>query len=447
MRREFDMRRGIDRLAALFGLPAPASRSHYPSPALRERVPPGEAWRRVRVSPRLNPEAGCGCRRGHPLRGAEEVDGRCMRIAFYAPLKPPDHPVPSGDRRVAGLLLDALRAAGHQPFIASRLRLYDGRGDPARQARLAELGAGTAGLLLRRWRRDPAAAPDLWFTYHLYYKAPDWLGPAVSAALGIPYVVAEASSAPKRAGGAWDIGQRAVEQALCRADAVLGLNPADRDCVLPLLRDPHRWVAFPPFLDARQYAAGRLSRPPSSPPRLIAVAMMRRGDKLESYRLLAASLGLLSDLDWSLEIVGDGEARGEVAAALAPFGARIRWRGALDEAAVAAALADSDLFVWPAINEAFGMALLEAQASGLPVVAGASGGVSGIVTDRESGLLVPPGDPIAFAAALRHLILDPDRRAAMGAAARARVRREHDLPAAAARLRAILARLRERRAA
>jgi glycosyltransferase involved in cell wall biosynthesis len=93
------------------------------------------------------------------------------------------------------------------------------------------------------------------------------------------------------------------------------------------------------------------------------------------------------------------------------------------------------------------MALLEAQASGLPVVAGASGGVCGIVANRETGLLVPPGDPVALAAALRPLIRDPGRRAAMGAAARERVRREHDLPAAASRLRAILARLGQRRAA
>ena len=119
--------------------------------------------------------------------------------------------------------------------------------------------------LLRQWRRDPAAAPDLWFTYHLYYKAPDGLGPAISAALGIPYVVAEASSAPKRAGGPWDIGQRAVERALRRADAVLGLNPADRDCVVPLLRDPGRWIAFPPFLDARSYAVARGHTPRHRP--------------------------------------------------------------------------------------------------------------------------------------------------------------------------------------
>src|SRR2546425_1087986 len=199
-----------------------------------------------------------------------------MRIAFYAPLKPPDHPVPSGDRRIARLFLDALRLAGHEPFVASRLRSFDASGDPARQTHLAALGRRTAERLVRRWQEAPETAPGLWFTYHLYYKAPDWLGPAVSAALGIPYVVAEASHAAKRATGPWALGHRAVEQALHRADAVIGLNSADRAGVLPLLRQPQRWFALPPFLDARGYPARRLR--PGDAPRLIAVAMMRPGD-------------------------------------------------------------------------------------------------------------------------------------------------------------------------
>src|SRR5438128_1895241 len=124
-----------------------------------------------------------------------------MRIAFYAPLKPPDHPVPSGDRRMAQLFLDAWRHAGHEPFLASRLRNYDGAGDPLRQARLVRISRGWAARLLRQWQEQRDTAPGLWFTYHLYYKAPDWLGPVVSAALGIPYVIAEASWAPKRAAG------------------------------------------------------------------------------------------------------------------------------------------------------------------------------------------------------------------------------------------------------
>jgi glycosyltransferase involved in cell wall biosynthesis len=174
---------------------------------------------------------------------------------------------------------------------------------------------------------------------------------------------------------------------------------------------------------------------------------MRPGDKLASYRLLGAALAGLLDLEWSLDVVGDGAARAEVETALAPLGARVRYRGALDDTAVAAALAEADLMVWPAVNEAFGMALLEAQASGLPLVAGDSGGVGGVVTSEVTGLLVMPGDAVAFAAATRRMILDTAARTAMGEAARAKVLREHDLPVAAAWLAAAIERVGRVRAA
>jgi glycosyltransferase involved in cell wall biosynthesis len=360
-----------------------------------------------------------------------------VRIAFYAPLKPPDHPVPSGDRELARLFLRALARAGHEPFLAARLRSYDRLGDPRRQARLARLG----DRLARRFcRHCHAAPPDLWFTYHLYHKAPDWIGPAVADALGIPYMVAEASHAQKQEAGPWGPGHRAVAAAIRRADAVIGINPADRAGVLPLLIDPARWVAFPPFLDAAAFGPNpdQHRRAAGGPPRLITVAMMREGSKLASYRLLGAALRRLLDLPWSLEIVGDGPARDAAAAALTGLGGRLRWTGELDARAVAARLAMADLFVWPAIGEALGMALLEAQASGLPVVAGAEGGVGTIVISGVSGLLVPPGDAGAFAAATRRLIRDPDARTRFAAAARRHVRREHDLPAAARRLAAVI---------
>jgi glycosyltransferase involved in cell wall biosynthesis len=266
----------------------------------------------------------------------------------------------------------------------------------------------------------------------------------VTAALGIPYVVVEASLAQKRAGGAWALGHRAVEGALRQADRVIGLNPADCDGVLPALVSPERWTALAPFVDAAAY---RPAQAPPGPVRLIAVAMMRPGDKLASYAVLADALAELDDLPWTLDIVGDGSVRAAVAAALSRFGARVRFAGALDAPAVADRLAAADLFVWPAINEAFGMAVLEAQASALPVVAGAGGGVGGIVADGVTGVLTPPGDAAAFAAALRRLILDPERRGRMGAAARAKVLREHDLPVAAARLSRLIAELFRARAA
>jgi glycosyltransferase involved in cell wall biosynthesis len=219
---------------------------------------------------------------------------------------------------------------------------------------------------------------------------------------------------------------------------VIGLNPADRECVLPSLRDPGRWVAFKPFIDAASY--GLNARREGDPPRLITVAMMRPGDKLASYEILGDALSRLVDLPWSLEVVGDGPARCDVASAFAELRGRVSWMGSLDREAVAERLAAADLFVWPANNEAFGMALLEAQASGLPVVAGAAGGVEEIVVSGRTGLLVPAGDAVAFAAAVRSLIVDRGRRSAFGAAARRRVLRDHDLPVAARRLADVLGR-------
>src|SRR5579863_6597178 len=132
---------------------------------------------------------------------------------------------------------------------------------------VASGGGRLARRFVERCRARPETAPELWFTYHLYHKAPDWLGPAVAEALGIPYLVAEASVAAKQAAGSWASGHRAASRAVARADAVIGLNPDDRAGVLPLLRDPARWVALPPFIDAARYR--RAARGAAGPARLI----------------------------------------------------------------------------------------------------------------------------------------------------------------------------------
>jgi glycosyltransferase involved in cell wall biosynthesis len=359
-----------------------------------------------------------------------------MRIAFYAPLKPPDHPIPSGDRQFALLFLAALRLAGHDAFVASRFRSFERNGGSPRQPRLASAGALLARRFLRRCDRAPETTPELWFTYHLYHKAPDWLGPEIADALGIPYVVAEASDAPKQALGGWGAGREGAKRAIQRADAVIGMNPADRECVIPLLRDPWRWIAIKPFLDMAAFR--QKARPNLGPPRLIAVAMMRYGDKLASYRILGDALSRLLDLFWSLEVVGDGPARSEVQRALDAVRDRVIWAGALSSDEIRDRLASADLFVWPAFNEALGMALLEAQASGLPVVAGRSGGVGEVVVSGMTGLLVRADDSLAFADAVRGLILDSGRRTSYGEAAQQRALMEHDISTAACRLAAVI---------
>ena len=359
-----------------------------------------------------------------------------MRIAFYAPMKPPTHPVPSGDRRMARAFMALLGDLGHEVTLASRLRSFDRTGDPERQTRLQRLGGRLAARYLRRHARRP---PELWFTYHLYHKAPDWLGPTIAGRLGIPYVVAEASLAGKQAGGRWDQGYAASRAAIARADLVLAMTRQDLPGLRPVV-PPERLHLFPPFLDAGPFRA-RPRDPATAVPTLLAVAMMRADVKLLSYALLAESLRAVLDLPWRLVLVGDGAARAEVTALFAPLGARVAFAGAVTPGELPALYAAADLYVWPARNEAYGMALLEAQAAGLPVVAGREGGVADVVQDGRTGRLVPPRDPVAFAAAVRDLLLDPVRRCALGAAARARVLARHDLGPARARLTAALATL------
>jgi len=378
-----------------------------------------------------------------------------MQIAFYAPLKPPGHPTASGDRTVARGLMAALERAGHVVTVASTFRSFD-RGDRARQARLREVGRRLADRLARRLGRGPAR-PDLWFTYHLYHKAPDWLGPEVADHLGIPYVVAEASYAPKQAGGAWELGHRAAADAIRRADRVVQLNPADAECVLPLLASPDRLVRISPFIDtapfratpreaARERIAARFGPHPALP-WLVTVAMMRADQKLSSYRVLARALAQVTGDPWHALLAGAGPAEPEVRDAFAPLEGRITWIGMLDRVSLADLYRAGDLYLWPAVKEAWGMTLIEAQAAGLPVVAGRSGGVAAVVADGRTGLLTPEGDADAFAAAVRRLLGDPGLRTRMSGAAEDRAAREHDIAAAADRLDTMLRGLLHSRAA
>ena len=80
-----------------------------------------------------------------------------------------------------------------------------------------------------------------------------------------------------------------------------------------------------------------------------------------------------------------------------------------------------DVFCLPSLEEGFGLAALEAMASGLPVIATSVGGLPEIVEDGVTGCLVPPSDPRALAASLRKLLHDGALRQAMGASAHRRV--------------------------
>ena len=367
-----------------------------------------------------------------------------MRIAFYAPLKSPTHGTPSGDRRVAGLFMDALELAGFRVELASTFRTFDGAGDPDRQLALRRQGEALGVALAADWRARPLAErPGLWFTYHLYYKAPDWLGPVVSAELGIPYVIAEASHAAKRAQGEWAIGHDATAAAIAKASLVICPSRDDIAGLEPLI-DDGRVLYLPPFLDVAPYAEAQRRRAElrarlaaehrldAQTPWLVVAAMMRVGDKLASYRALAEALAEQLDTPWELLVAGDGPARSQVEAAFVRGGiqGRVRYLGALPARRLAEVFAASDLSPWPAVNEAYGMALLEAQAAGVPVVSCATRGVPDVVMDGRTGRLVPYGDAAALGGAVRRLLDDEAQRRALGAEAARFVAGERSIAAA-----------------
>lgn len=357
-----------------------------------------------------------------------------MRIAFYAPLKSPDHPVPSGDRLMARLLIEAMRLAGHTVSTASQFRSFAQAPEDFAARRAA--GEAAAEERAAAWRQE--GAPDLFFCYHPYYKAPDFLGPRLSAAFGIPYITAEASISSRRRVGPWAQAQETVEQGLRQAALNLCFTRRDFDGLRTVLNEA-MLAMLPPFIDTTAFAAPAAG---SAPPRLVTVAMMRPGDKLESYRVLAEALASCLDLRWTLTIVGDGPRRGEVEAFFAPLPPdRLEWLGERRPQDVPGILAGGDLYVWPGVGEAYGLAYLEAQAAGLPVVALATAGVPEVVRDGATGLLTPDGDAGAYAAAVRRLLSDPGLRRDLGAQARRFVFSERSLQHAAAILETSLRRV------
>jgi len=96
----------------------------------------------------------------------------------------------------------------------------------------------------------------------------------------------------------------------------------------------------------------------------------------------------------------------------------VTFTGPLPYDSVREKYAGSDVLVNPSLSEAFGMSVLEAMAAGLPVVVTRVGGMTDLVRDGETGLVVPPADPEALAAALVRVLSDSDLRAALGRAAR-----------------------------
>ncbi len=152
------------------------------------------------------------------------------------------------------------------------------------------------------------------------------------------------------------------------------------------------------------------------------------GTRGRPFRIIAVGLSIRKGTPYLLDAVARlrvpdvelwlaGDATPDLDPILSRSRTPYRRLGKLSQAALAQAYRDASVFVLPSIEEGLALVILEAMASGLPVVVTPNTGAEDIITDGREGLLVPPGDPDALAQALLSLYEDDDRRIAMGEAA------------------------------
>ena len=185
---------------------------------------------------------------------------------------------------------------------------------------------------------------------------------------------------------------------------------------------PARIEVIPCGVDTQRF------RPPAavdvSAPSLPLILCVARHVAVKNLGLLLAACGRLRDsgVRFRCRMVGDGPLRAELEAERARLGLEdvVQMPGAADQEIVAQWWQRAAVGVLTSQNEGMPVSLMEAAASGVPVVATAVGGVPELVRDGVTGLLVPPADPDGLAAALRRLLTDTELRRRMGRAARER---------------------------
>ena len=220
---------------------------------------------------------------------------------------------------------------------------------------------------------------------------------------------------------------------LSDVDWLVTCTAAGRDHLTGMARDPSRIALVYHGIDLDRFAlppAVRLAQR-ESPADPVTILSVGRAVAKKGYdSLLSALAGLPAYLNWRFIHVGDGPLLPTLRrqADRAGLGDRISWCGALTQDEVLDRYRAADLFVLASRiatdgdRDGLPNVLVEAQSQGLACLATRLSGIPELITDEETGLLVPSGDSGALAQALERLILDRELRCALGAAGQNRVR-------------------------
>lgn len=369
-----------------------------------------------------------------------------MRIALYRPPDPAADPYPFGDSRLADLVGRALTAAAHD-LVRIPVRLPDD------EAAVRQSDRGATAEVEVRWlvdylRSAPRPPPDLWISLRVSGRAPDQIGPAVSAALHIPYVLLQPSGP--------DAGDAdALRRAIAAANATIVFSNALAESMRRLLPEHgDRLTVLPPFIDMNEVvAAGRgravtraglaaKHRLTPDAPWVIAAGPMATGPQVDSFRAVARAMALAVTVDWQLIVAGAGPRRGDIENIFRAAPRRLdRHVSITSPEELSTLLAAGDLFLWPSIDEHLSPTAVEAQAAGLAVVGSRSGAMLDIVADGETGMLTKPDNGASFANAVSFLLRQPDFRREFSKKAPKWAGANFDISVVAPRLDAVLRRI------
>lgn len=273
--------------------------------------------------------------------------------------------------------------------------------------------------------------PDIWLTYHSYYKSPDIFGPSICRKLGIPYVIYQGVFATKhrRKIKTWP-GYIANKNALLNADHVFTNKEIDFHNLSRIIL-PEKLSRTRPGIKPEKFSFCPKSRAEirsklglEKSVVIMSTAMLRDDVKAKSMTDLinAFALAVQEEPDARLIIAGDGEAKSRLESlAKQKASTKIIFLGKVPRNELYKYYSGADLFAFPGINEALGMVYLEAQSAGLPVVAYSTRGPLETVTHGETGMLSPEGSLEALSLNLLKFIRNKPLRLKMGQAGTKRI--------------------------
>jgi glycosyltransferase involved in cell wall biosynthesis len=253
---------------------------------------------------------------------------------------------------------------------------------------------------------------------HAHMYRAEVVGTRAAVAAGVPVIMATVHSSRVRPAADVELLARltpSMDRLIVPSDAIEAKVRAEG-------RDRSRFAVIPNGVDLSRFAApaprcgirSELRIPASAP----VLGVVARLEAEKGHRFLVDAMPAILEAapDAWLLLVGDGSEADALRAQAASLGrhvaSRICFVGRRED--VSAITADLDVAVLPSLREAQGISILEAMARRVPVVATAVGGIPEVIASGVDGMLVPPGDPGALAAAIGRLLADPEMRRRIG---------------------------------